>query len=138
MISHIERRKLEIFVGIGTMGFGLWLLMPGIGMGTAAYRSLLKSMPEWQWGMQFLLVGSAHLMAVAVNGRRWWTPLARAGMCAVTAMLYALFAGGFWMVNPHTTAVFSYASHSIAAAWCMYFAVEDAAREWRLHNDIRT
>ena len=130
MISHIERRKLEVFVGIGTMGFGLFILLPDVQMGTAAYHALIKAMPEWQWGALFASVGAAHLMAVAVNGRRWWTPLARASMCVITSMISALFAAGFWDVNPHTTAVFTYTMHSIGAGWCFYFAVCDAAQSW--------
>mgnify|MGYP003453333939 FL=1 len=130
----IERRKLEIFVGIGTLGFGLFTLMPAVQMGTQAYDALIRAMPEWQWGLLFASVGSAHLMAVAVNGRRWWTPLARALMCVITAMLYAAFAAGFWSTNPHTTAVYTYAMHSIGAGWCFYFAVCDAAQTWGARN----
>lgn len=130
MNTHIERRKLEIFVGLGTLGFGLFILLPAVQMGTPAYYALINALAEWQWGVLFASVGAAHLMAVAVNGRRWWTPFARAWMCAVTSMIYALFAAGFLAVSPDTTAIYTYSGHAIAAAWCFYYAAHDAAEVW--------
>ena len=118
------------------MGFGLFILQPERQMDTLAYAALIRAMPEWGWGALFAWVGAWHLIAVAVNGRRWWTPIARAWMCAATSLLYAVFAAGFWAINPHTTAVYTYLSHASAAAWCFYFAVFDAAKSWEAQRDV--
>jgi hypothetical protein len=130
MLKHnAQKRKMEIGLGGLTAGLGLWIVLPSRSMNTTGYSALLDIAPEFQWGMMFLSVGVAHMVAILVNGLRWWTPISRSLMCTISAVLYAVWSAGFWQASPASTAVYTYLSLSAMSAWCFYYAAYDAAEK---------
>ena len=130
MLGHTaQRRNLEVGLSTMTIGLGVWITFPNVSMSTAAYEQLLWFASEALWGLMFMGVGLAQLTAVLINGMRWWTPLSRSLTCALSAVFYAVWAGGFWAVSPASTAVYTYAAMSALSAWCFYYAVHDAAEK---------
>lgn len=128
-------RKIELWFSIQGLGFGLWIAMPTTAFPSDAYSVLLHWLSEDQWGDLFLSVSAAHLTSILVNGRRWWTPLARAGMSLISTLTYAMLAAGFWAQNPNSTAVYTYGVAMVGAGlMCWYWAVKDSVAAWRTRN----
>lgn len=128
MVLHgAKKRPVELLAGMATFGLGIWISLPPVSMATSAYAGLLMFASEAQWGGMFALVGFAHMIAVWVNGLRWWTPFSRSLMCAVSAMLYTMWVSGFYAVNPGSTAVFTYGALVALHVWCFRLATRDAA-----------
>lgn len=131
-----ERRRLECFFAAVTFGFGVWLLMPAASMNTDAFRQLLRMMEEQLWGAMFLLNGLIHALALAINGKRWWSPLVRWVASFFTASLYLVMVAGFYQSGWASTAVYTYLSLSIGAAFCAAWAWKDAVAAVRVRNVV--
>lgn len=126
MHTPFERRRMEWWFAGSTLGLGLWLFLPWVSMSTGAYSNLLQWLREDEWATIFALTGTAHMTSLYVNGRRWWTPFARATMLAVNALCYAALAVGFMAEYWPTSATFTYGfAMSSAAIICIYYAVKD-------------
>lgn len=125
ILSHVKKRPMEAWLGSITAGLGLWTLLPSTSMGSSGYTKLLSMTNEPTWGILFFLVGLASWLSVVLNGLRWWTPFTRATMNAATAILYAAWTGGFWGVNPASTAVYVYLCLTIVSVRCFYLAALD-------------
>jgi len=119
-------RRLEVFLGGTTTVFGAWLLMPWDAMSTASFAVILSAAPEYVWGGLFFLNGLSHLAALAINGRRWWSPFMRWGVTMTTALVYLAFCLGFTFQNWATTAVPIYGGLAVGHFICMYLAWIDA------------
>ena len=65
-------------------------------------------------------------LALFLNGRRWWTPYVRAAMTISNLLAYTLLLAGFWLLDPHTTAVATYGGLCVAACICLYGAIKDS------------
>lgn len=128
-----ETRRLEVFLAGTTTAFGAWLLMPWASMATATFDSITRAAPESTWGALFLFNGLSHMFALAINGKRWWSPFVRWIAAMISALVYAAFCIGFAVESWTTTAVPIYASLSGGAFICLYFAWRDA----RLSLEVR-
>jgi hypothetical protein len=131
-----ERRKLEVFLSMTTGGFGLFLLMPAVSMGTPAFQFVTANISENAWGLVFALNGAAHGMALAVNGSRWWSPLIRCWAAVYSATLYAILTAGFMAFSFSTTAVWTYGSLSTGSAIAAYYAWRDSIKAVRIRRAI--
>lgn len=121
-----ETRRLEVFLAGTTTIMGAWLIMPFASMSTPAFDTVLHAAPEWLWGWLFFFNGLSHMLALAINGRRWWSPFVRWFAAIVSCGVYGGFALGFAVQSWVTTGVPIYSCLSGAAALCMYFAWVDA------------
>ena len=120
-------RKIEYWWAAQTTGFGLWLSHPAGTLDSPAFAILTRWLPEYQWALLFTITGMVHLAALFINGRRWWTPFVRAGATSINALSYAGFAAGFAMLDPMTSAVYTYGfSYGGVAAVCIYSAMKDS------------
>ena len=130
-----ETRRLEVFLASSTTLFGAWLLMPWDAMATSTFDMILSAAPEKVWGLVFLLNGLGHMFALAINGRRWWTPFARWIASLISGLVYLAFCIGFILQSWETTAVPVYFSMACGFVICLYFAWRDArlALEVRRH-----
>lgn len=133
-MEHFVRRSIEYWFAFQTALFGVWIGMPAVAFGTPAYTELLRVMPEGNWATVFVSFGTSHAITVYVNGSAWWTPLARMFTSAITTACYVVFAMGFSVAVPASTAVFTYMALSAAGLICFYKATADASKiEWRQH-----
>lgn len=132
---HFRQRKLEWCFALYNTLFGLWLLAPTPSMPGLAFGTLVSWLSEPEWGLLFGLTGTAHLVSLWVNGRRWWTPFTRALMSACAIIPFALFAAGFAHFNPWHTAVFTYGFGCCGAGFVsLYCAVKDAVHAWEVRR----
>jgi peptidoglycan/LPS O-acetylase OafA/YrhL len=123
------RRPGELLFASWTLGLGLWIAMPSTAFSAGVYDRFTAFAPEWQWGVMLMFVGLAHGMSIIVNGARWWTPLARAGMAAVALWAFAIMAYLFWATTPGSPAVYVYLTAALVAAASFYFAAFDCGRD---------
>ena len=122
------------FAGV-TCAFGLWLAPPWVSMSTPAYSYLLWWLAEHEWAIMFGLTGAAHMMALYVNGRCWWTPFARTAMLVINAMCYGAFGVGFMVEYWPTSATYTYGVAMPAAALiCIFYAVKDCVHALEVRN----
>lgn len=134
-LTNYEKRRLEWGIAITTTGFGLWLLAPMASMDSAAYLQLRAWLSEPAWGLFFLDTGGLHAIALQINGRRWWTPFARAGMLILNAFAYLFFAAGFYTVDPASTAVYIYGPlMTFLLMSALHTAAQDCYRAWMLYR----
>lgn len=132
-----KNRLLEWWFAVSTVGFGAWLALPVDSMSTGAFFDLTLWLDEEEWAFLFAVTGLAHCVSLFVNGRRWWTPFARAAMLAVNSLCYGLFAVGFAVTYWPTTATYTYGVMILGAAMiCIYRAVKDCVHAWeaRIHG----
>lgn len=128
-MTHFKDRKIEWWFALQTAGFGLFLMSPAPSMDSIAFTKLVGWMPEYEWGLLFLATGLLHVMALAINGRRWWTPFVRFGMTSLNMVTYAAFMLGFAGIDPWTTAVWTYGPSILSAAGlCIYGAAKDTVK----------
>lgn len=135
-VIHFKERKIEWWFASQTAGLGLFLMHPESSMDSIAFETLTRWMPEYDWGLLFMVTGAAHLTALGINGRRWWTPFVRVTATVVNALTYAAFMVGFSAIDPWTTAVWTYGPSILSAACiCIFGAAEDtvAALKNRKH-----
>ena len=128
-----ETRRLEVYLAGTTAVFGVWLMMPFESMGSTAFELIRHAAPEWLWGLVFMFNGLSHMMALAINGRRWWSPFMRWFAALTSALVYAGFCAGFVFQQWSTTAVPIYSSLSVGCFICLWFAWRDA----RLSLEVR-
>lgn len=105
---RFKDRSTEWWVASYSFLYGLVLSLPPVSMGSPSFRTLLAVMPEAAWGTLFLVIGSAHMIALAVNGAGWWTPYARSLAASVNLFAYALIAWGIAVENPASPGVPTY------------------------------
>lgn len=125
-MSLLQQRRLECYIAGSTLAMGLFLSMPLASMDGPGYVVLNQMASEALWAWLFISNGLSHIMWLLVNGKRWWSPIARWGTCLLSALLYASWAIGFAWVNPGTTAVAGYAVPALGSAFCCVIAWRDA------------
>lgn len=136
-ISQIlELRRLEVWAASGAFVYGVATILPWDSMASPAYSSLTTMLPEAVWGLLFLTGGLAHFFALAINGRRWWTPIVRCFMSLLTLSLYMTFALGFAVVNAQSGAVVSFLIGASAHALCLLYALRDAKQAMKVGHAI--
>ncbi len=134
--SLFARRRLEIFFAGQTLVYGLWLMLPFDAMSSPDFAVVVTSVPEHQWGTLFFFNGLCHLLALLVNGHRWWSPFIR-WFAALTSMLvYASLALCFAAVDWRTTAVVNYAILSVGGGMCLWTAWRDALTALRVRDAV--
>lgn len=127
-----ETRRLEVFLAGTSTVLGAWLVLPFDSMATAAFTQVLNAAPEMTWGWLFFFNGLSHILALIINGRRWWSPIIRWCAALTAAGVYAGFALGFAAENYATTGVPVYACLSGGAMICLVFAWKDARLALRI------
>lgn len=131
-------RKLEWLLAIYTLYFGTMISLPPHSMSAASFKSALLIMPEWAWGLIYIVVGVLHNLALHVNGRAAWTPFARLAALFLNSQVFLGLALGIAQVNPWSTGVFTYGF--FAFGFCgaaFYTAGLDCGREvkiWRAQH----
>ena len=138
-IRHtFEVRRLEVFFAASTFGMGVFLAAPMKSMGGPAYDVLRVAAQEWLWAWLFMTNGLSHCLWLAVNGARWWSPIARWFAAGFSVLLYLFWALAFAAVNASSTAVFTYGAMAAGSALCCVWAWRDALIAVRLAHDVRT
>jgi multidrug efflux pump subunit AcrB len=125
---HIQKRPEEAYIAVYTMLLGVWIFLPTVSMGSAGYVHNLETASELTWGLMFLFTGSAHLVAVLLNGLRWWTPISRTFTSLLMVVLYGSWTWGFALAFPSSTAVFMYGALMGVSLMCLKAAVFDTAK----------
>lgn len=131
-----ERRRLEVFLALATGGFGLFLLLPMESMANPAFLYITANVSEPAWGLAFLMNGAAHMLALLVNGSRWWSPLVRCWAALWSVVLYAVLTLGFWAFSPATTAVWTYGCLSFGSGIAVFWAWRDAVKAVRVRHAV--
>lgn len=134
IFRNTQKRMGEFGLALFTAMLGVWLALPGVSMATVAYTGLLDVMNERQWALMFIAVGTHHMAAVWINGSQWWTPISRSAASATSLAFYIAWTWGFWVVNPDSTAVFTYSFAAAVSALCFYLALLDALRNMEAHR----
>ena len=125
-------RAVEWHVAFATLAFGLGVASPEFVL-SRSLDWLHRVMPETAWGWCFAIIGAVHLVALAINGARWWTPLARTAMAALNLLAYAILTVGFWVDVPTSTGVLTYGTLVVPMlATTLYRAARDAF--WQAHQ----
>ncbi|MGI3169975.1 hypothetical protein ACRARG_12520 [Pseudooceanicola sp. C21-150M6] len=100
-------RALEWHVAFATLAFGIGVASPEFIL-SKSLDWMHRVMGEVAWGYVFAAIGAVHLLALAINGARWWTPLARTVMAALNLAAYSFLTIGFWVDAPTSTGVLTY------------------------------
>lgn len=132
--SLFARRRLEIFFAGQTLVYGLWLMLPFDAMNSRGFDVALQSLPEHQWGSLFFFNGLCHLLALLVNGHRWWSPFVRWFAAMVSMLVYASLSACFAAVDWRSTAVINYAILSVGGMMCLWTAWRDALTALRVRD----
>lgn len=130
--SLFTRRRLEVFFAGQTLAIGLWLALPFDAMQGPAYQAVTAALHESRWGALFFFNGLCHILALLVNGHRWWSPLIRLFAAGTSVLAYGVLSGCFAFQDWQSTAVINYAAQSVGAGMCMFFAWHDARLALRL------
>lgn len=124
---RFKDRVFEWWLAANTFGFGCFLGAGMESMDSLAFSQLTRWFPEEAWAAFFAITGFLHLIALIINGRRWWTPFIRSGTTALNLAAYVFFGLGFMLIDPSSTAVYSYTVMiGSAAAICFFRAMKDA------------
>ena len=133
-----HQRIFEWWLACGTFGFGAFLAWDAPSMDSEAYSQLIMWMSEGSWATFFVVTGLVHITALAINGRRWWTPIARVSATSFNYYAYALFGWGFYRIDNASTAVYLYSIMvGSAALICCLRAIGDMRAELKKRNDSR-
>lgn len=137
MISFFLRRKMELFLAVYTLVYGLWLMRSAHSMDGPGFRLIVHIASEQQWGALFFFNGLSHILALLVNGKRWlFSSLVRWFATLTSASVYAAMAYLFWLVDPDTTAVPNYGLLSLGACACMITVWLDARTYQRINYAV--
>jgi len=109
---------------------GANILIHDHAMATRAYDGLLRIAPENSWGIWMIEVALAHMLAMAINGSRWWTPFIRVVTAAMIALFTAAIAVEFGEINAGSTATANYTFISLGATAAAMAAAWDCGRAW--------
>lgn len=134
---RFKDRIFEWWLAANTFGFGVFLGAGVPSMDSPAFAQLVAWLPEAAWAAFFAVTGLLHLIALAINGRRWWTPFVRSGTTALNLTAYVFFGVGFLLLDPSSTAVYSYTVMiGSAAAICFFRAVKDAVHALEVRANV--
>lgn len=132
LFTKFRSRKLEWFLALYTLCFGLWLLLPACSMGES-FASALAYMSETQWGQVYAVIGALHLIALHVNGRGAWTPFARLLAVLINSQVFLAIALNLIPYNPWSTGVFTYGFLSLGfCGVCIISAAADCGHEIKI------
>lgn len=106
--TNYNKRKLEWGLAFYTLLYGIFLLFPFVSMASPAYIAVLSILTETQWGFVYVLTGVLHIIALHINGKRWWTPFARLSVLFLNTQAYMCLFLGFLKVSLFSTAVINY------------------------------
>lgn len=132
-MSMFRKRPLECALAGVLLGMGLWLAAPMESMDTPAYLVLNIMATEMLWAWLFIAGGLVHAAWLAINGRRWWSPIARLASCGYSTFLYGTWAAGFAFYDSITTVVMGYGSWAVLSLACAVTAWHDAIYSMRVH-----
>jgi len=128
MIIKFKDRIMEWWLAANTLLFGLFISAPPTSMSSEIFNQLLQHISEKQWAVFFMITGATHLIALIINGRRWWTPILRSITSAANTSVFILFGVGILFSTPTAAGAYIYlVMISSAAAICFYRAVKDAS-----------
>lgn len=131
---RLKDRVLEWHVACYTAIFGLWLSAPADSLNPQTLRLILDLVPEGTWALVFALTGTAHLMALAINGAAWWTPHVRAAAASFNFLAYATLAYSIWLASAWSTGVPTYCFVSTLLATVIFRAFRDVFLSRRAEN----
>jgi len=109
---------------------GANILIHDNAMATMAYDGLLRIAPENSWGVWMIEVAIAHMLAMIINGSKWWTPFVRVVTAALIAIFTAAIAVEFGEINAGSTATANYVFVSLGAWAAMMAAAWDCGHVW--------
>lgn len=105
---RIHDRGMEWLFASYTLVFGATLSAPADSINPVTLRLLLQFLPEPVWAFGFTVAGTLHCAALAINGRAWWTPFARATAAGLNFLAYVMLAVSIWYATPWSTGVPTY------------------------------
>jgi len=109
---------------------GTNILLHDNAMATTAYDGLLRIAPENSWGVWMIEIALAHMLAMIINGSRWWTSFVRVVTAALIAIFTTTIAGKFGEINAGSTATANYVFISLGAWAAMMAAAWDCGHVW--------
>lgn len=128
--THYAGRRLEWLLAFYTVFFGAALMMPAASMSTATFTGALFMLPEWGWGLLYVVVGLMHISALHINGRAAWTPFARFVALFLNSQVFLALALSLAPSNPWGTGVLTYGFISVGfCGAAIYAAGQDCGRE---------
>ena len=134
--TKYQERKLEFGLALYTLGFGLWLAIPGLSFaGSAGFDGVTSIMGERLWSALFVCVGAIHAYALHINGRAAWTPFARLAALLCNGVVLFNLAFGFWLYTPLSSGVYTYGF--MAFGFCgmaIVAAAKDCGREIAIYR----
>lgn len=83
-------RRLEWWLASFTAFYGLWLVALPESLDAQPHVLMWLTMSADHWGTTAALIGTFHLWALWINGRRAWSAHVRAAATVLTAILFAV------------------------------------------------
>lgn len=83
-----QTKPLEYLLAICSVVYGANLLMNTATFELLVYKLMAELFSETRWGMLAVIMGTTRVVAVAVNGRVFFTPLIRCFMSIATGMFW--------------------------------------------------
>ena len=114
---------LEMFIGVATLFYGLWMWLPLDTFDQSISYSLMAAMaPEWLWGATITTVGGCQVLATACHHR---LPFSRLLCLWLLVMLWSFLALLFGVATGgHSGGVPLFSCFALAASWCYWRLAE--------------
>lgn len=135
--THFEGRKLEWFLSIYTLVFGILVALPPVSMASNSFTGTLFLMSETTWGLCYAFAGALHMYALHINGRAFWTPLVRALALAVNSQVFLALSLSLTPANAWGTGVITYAALFCACLLALWAAAKDCGDELKIWRQQR-
>lgn len=135
--KHLDERIVEWVMALQIVWYGLRISAPGDQWGTTgAWDGMLKYMPENSWGVLCILLGTARLLALIVNGTFENTFYAR--YSPAVRFVTSFLGCGFWFMAFLSVAggvgsgLGIYNLPLILDAWCVRYTAKAAGQASRI------
>ena len=96
----------------------------------AVYGAQALAYPAFWWAAAMMGTAAAYLVALAINGRRCWTPYARIGCGFVMASYFSLFTVSAWPASGGDLMVIASGILGLKAASMTYIDARELAGQW--------
>lgn len=129
--------RTGFYVMLLAMGATFWIATEtdNFVMLEAVYGAQAIAYPAVWWAACMMVTATVYLVALAINGRRCWTPYARIACGFLMACYFSLFTVSAWPASGGDLMVIASGILSLKAAWMTYIDARELAGQWSRQNE---
>lgn len=124
--------RTGFYVMLFVMGAAFWIATETghFVMLETVYGAQALAWPALWWAACMMLTATVYLVALAINGRRCWTPYARIGCGFIMSSYFSLFTVSAWPASGGDLMVIASGILSLKAASMTYIDARELAGQW--------